>query len=335
MLLPGKTNYKNVSDLYVQTDEYEILTASFEERDAGKRLDSALSGRLDDVSRNRIQNLIASGAVLINDNLVYDNNYTVKQGDVATVRLNVRKPLKIESEDIPIDIVYEDEDVIVVNKPKGMVVHPASGSETGTLVGALLYHMEKSGGSLPVINGEIRPGIVHRIDKNTSGLLVIAKNDRAHHALSEQLSAHSMTRVYIALVSGGFKEDSGVIDARIGRDPKDRKKQKVVQAPEGRNAVTHWSVIERHKNHTLLELKLETGRTHQIRVHLAHLNRPVVGDDLYGPIKAAKAAREAGGGQYLHARTLGFIHPGTGEYVEFEVPPPDEFTAMADKLSRQ
>jgi 23S rRNA pseudouridine1911/1915/1917 synthase len=324
-----------VSDLYILTDEFEILTAIFGADDAGKRLDIALSGQFADVSRNRVQGLIADGFVTVNEELVYDKNYTVKQDDVAVVRVGVRKPLRVEGEDIPLDVIYEDEDVIVVNKPKGMVVHPAPGSETGTLVNALLFHMEQEGSSLPVINGEVRPGIVHRIDKNTSGLLVIAKNDRAHHALSGQLSAHSMRRVYTAIVCGGFKEEEGVIDAPLGRDPKDRKKQKVVTEPEGRRAVTHWKVIERYKNHTLLELRLETGRTHQIRVHMAYLNRPVVGDDLYGPAKTAQSARDAGEGQYLHACTLGFIHPATGEYREFESPPPDDFITMMEKLRRQ
>jgi 23S rRNA pseudouridine1911/1915/1917 synthase len=232
----------------------------------------------------------------------------------------------LEPEDIPLDIVFEDESLIVVEKPKGMVVHPAHGNETGTLVNGLLAHILQNGGSLSAINGEIRPGIVHRIDKDTSGLLVIAKTDFAHQNLSAQLASHSMKRIYHAIVSGGFREDDGTIDVPIGRDPKDRKKQKVRPEGGGRYAITHYHVMERFSSATLLEVRLETGRTHQIRVHMASCGHPILGDELYGKGK---------GGQYLHAGTLGFIHPVTQEYMEFTKEFPETFQVALEKLRKR
>jgi 23S rRNA pseudouridine1911/1915/1917 synthase len=300
----------------------------------GMRLDAALARTLDEVSRSRAERLISEGNVSLNGKVETGKSARVQAGDRAVARFSVRMPLRVEAEDIPIDIVYEDDDIIVVNKPQGMVVHPAPGNETGTLVGALLHHVLSQGGTLPDVGGEIRAGIVHRIDKNTSGLLVCAKSDRAHASLSEQLAAHSVTRVYLAIVCGGIKDEAGIIDAPIGRDPKDRKKQKVMHGDKGRRAVTHWEIAERLRGHTLLTLRLETGRTHQIRVHLAHNHHPLLCDDLYGPSKHVRMAQEAGEGQYLHAGTLGFVHPADGRYLEFTVPPPEKFTAMVAKLRK-
>jgi 23S rRNA pseudouridine1911/1915/1917 synthase len=228
-------------------------------------------------------------------------------------------------EKMDLDIIFEDEYLLVVNKPKGMVVHPAYGNETGTLVNGLLDHILESESALSSINGEIRPGIVHRIDKNTSGLLVVAKTDEAHAGLSAQLAEHKMNRVYVALVSGGFKDESGTVDAPIGRDPKDRKKQKVINSPLARRAVTHYKILERLGQASLIECRLETGRTHQIRVHMAHIGHPVLGDNVYGFSK--------GNGQYLHAKTIGFLHPGTAdEYMEFTIDPPEDFIKKLKNL---
>ena len=242
--------------------------------------------------------------------------------------MEIPEPVSDEAlpEDIPLDIVYEDEDLLVVNKPKGMVVHPAAGNLTGTLVNALLAHC---GDSLSGINGVVRPGIVHRIDKDTSGLLIVAKNDMAHQSLAAQIKEHSFTRVYEAIVYGNFKEDEGVVNAPIGRDARDRKKMTVTEK-NSRNAVTHFRVLTRYGEFTHLRLQLETGRTHQIRVHMAHLGHPVAGDPVYGPSKVIKALE----GQCLHARVIGFVHPRTGEYLEFSSDLPKYFTAFIDKLTR-
>ncbi|MBR5015272.1 MAG: RluA family pseudouridine synthase, partial [Clostridia bacterium] len=238
----------------------------------------------------------------------------------------VPEPTEIEAkpQDIPLDIFYEDDDLLVVNKPKGMVVHPAAGNPDGTLVNALLFHCK---GSLSGINGEIRPGIVHRIDKDTSGLLVVAKNDATHQKLAEQIKEHSFTRCYKAVVHGNIKDDEGTIDAPIGRSPKDRKKMAVTDK-NSREAVTHFKVLERFKDYTYIECKLETGRTHQIRVHMAYRGNPVAGDTLYGPKNTPKDLN----GQCLHAYKLGFVHPKTGEYLEFEAPLPEYFEKFLKKV---
>jgi 23S rRNA pseudouridine1911/1915/1917 synthase len=324
-------------ELYLETEETEEREAVFGPDDAGKRLDAAIAERFTDLSRSRVQELIASGGVRTNEKAGrLSKSSRICPGDEIKITLYKRIPLNAAPEDIPLDIVYEDEDVIVIDKARGMVVHPARGNETGTLVNALLWHLGED--SLSGMNGSVRPGIVHRIDKNTSGLLVIAKNDFAHQGLAEQFHEHTIERLYVAIAIGAFREDEGTIDAPLGRDPSNRLRQAVRQDPGGRRAVTHWRVQERLGSlpggagnageYTLLELSLETGRTHQIRVHLAYISRPVLGDDLYGPVKGLAA----GQGQYLHARVLGFDHPRTGEHLRFESQPPAYFQAMLTKL---
>ena len=320
-----------MTEILIESSEYEEREALFDESDTGTRLDSALAGRFPDLSRSRIQSMIENGLVRPAG---LTKNTRVKAGDRVYLTVNERVPLTAEPEDIEINVVYEDEDVIVVDKERGMVVHPAKGSLSGTLVNALLgrYARVENGGSLSGVNGSVRPGIVHRIDKNTSGLLVVAKNDASHSALARQFAEHIVTRRYTAIVLGGFHEESGTIDAPVGRDPKGRIKQAVLPPGYGRRAVTHWSVLDRlsgrHGAFTVLELTLETGRTHQIRVHLASIGHPVLGDDLYG----AARGPAAGEGQYLHAGVLGFDHPSTGERHIFESPPPKYFTDMLIKL---
>jgi ribosomal large subunit pseudouridine synthase D (EC 5.4.99.-) len=284
------------------------------EESEGIRIDKFLSENLENKSRSYIQGLIDEGQVTVNGKVV-KSNYKLKNDDKIALIVPEPKELSVEAENIPLDIIYEDSDVLVVNKPQGMVVHPAAGNYTGTLVNALLYHCDDLSG----INGVIRPGIVHRIDKDTSGILVVAKNDRAHNKLAEQLKDHSMTRVYTALVEGVLKADEGTIDAPLDRNLVDRKKIAVVK--EGRRAVTHYRVIERFKNSTFVECRLETGRTHQIRVHMAHIGHPLMGDPVYG----YKRQRFSAEGQLLHAKILGFVHPSTNEYMEFESPLPNYF----------
>ena len=314
-------------DLFIEVSEYEEREVVFGEEDAGKRLDAALAERFSDLSRTRIQNILENGLVKPEG---FTKNTRIKEGDRISIIVNERVPLTAVPENIDINIIYEDDDVLVVDKERGMVVHPAKGNTKGTLVNALLGRFEIGKEGLSKLNGNIRPGIVHRIDKNTSGLLVIAKNDVAHASLSEQFAAHDIMRKYIGISIGGYKENEGTIDAPIGRDRKNRLKQAVVQG--GKNAVTHWKAIERLSGHlgvyTLLELELETGRTHQIRVHLASIGHPILGDDLYGPSRGL-AANE---GQYLHAGVLGFDHPVTGERLMFESPLPPYFTKMLTKL---
>ncbi len=266
------------------------------------------TSQLAGVTRSRAVGLIADGMVTVNGKTVLKNG-KVKRGDRVVVEIPEPRVLEILPEDIPLDIVFEDDDLLVVNKPKGMVVHPAAGNQTGTLVNALLFHC---GDSLSGINGIMRPGIVHRIDKNTSGLLIVAKNDFAHQGLSLQIKDHSFTREYEAVVYGNFKQNSGTVNAPIGRHPAKRKQMAVVQ--NGRHAVTHYTVIERFGAFTHLRLKLETGRTHQIRVHMAHIGHPIAGDEVYGPDKTITQLN----GQCLHAKKIGFIHPRTGKYMEFD-----------------
>ena len=290
---------------------------------SGERLDSFVARSVEDISRSAAQKLIETGNVLVNGS-VAAKALKLREGDSVRIELPEPEVADILPEDIPLDIVYEDTDVIVVNKPKGMVVHPAAGNYTGTLVNALMYHC---GDSLSGINGEIRPGIVHRIDKDTSGLLVVAKNDKAHIFLAEQLKAHSMKREYMAVVRGGFKEDEGVISAPLGRSPHDRKKQ-AVNGINPRPAVTHYQVLERFDKFSLCRFALETGRTHQIRVHCAYMGHPVAGDTVYGGEKNACGLA----GQCLHAKTLGLIHPVTGEFMDFDSPLPEYFHNFLKKL---
>lgn len=295
------------------------------DEDDGERIDYYLANKLDEISRSYIQKLIKEGYVKVNSKEV-KAKYLVKQGDEIVVTLPKPKKLDINAEKIPIDIVYEDDDVAVINKPQGMVVHPAPGNYSGTLVNGLLYQLN----SLSNINGVIRPGIVHRIDKDTSGLLMIAKNNLSHKELSKQLKEHSITRRYLALVYGNFKEDKGTIDAPIGRHPIDRKKMAVVDK-NGKEAVTHFKVLERFKEYTLVEAKLETGRTHQIRVHMSYIKHPVVGDRIYG----VKKERFNLKGQLLHAKILGFVHPTRKEYMEFNSELPSYFERILEILRSQ
>ncbi|MBE6067878.1 MAG: RluA family pseudouridine synthase [Clostridium lundense] len=294
------------------------------EENKSKRLDTFLTENFDGKSRSFIQGLIEKEEVLVNSN-IKKSNYKLRIGDEVEVNIPDPTHVNIEPEDIPIDIIYEDSDVIVVNKPQGMVVHPAPGNYEGTLVNALLNHCSDLSG----INGVARPGIVHRIDKDTSGILVVAKNDNAHNKLSEQFKEHSITRVYLALVEGIIKEDEGTIDAPLARHPKERIKIAIV--PSGRRAVTHYKVIKRFKEHTLVQCKLETGRTHQIRVHMCHIGHPLVGDPVYG-YKKQKFNLE---GQMLYAQKLGFIHPKTNEYIEFQCDIPSYFKNVLEILEKQ
>ncbi len=301
----------------------EHVTFTVPEEFAGERLDKWLAAPERDLqmTRSAVQLRMEQQAVLVNGTPV-PKNYRQRGGDVIEITLPEPEPLTLEPENIPLDIVYEDADLLVVNKPKGMVVHPAPGHATGTLVHALLYHC---GDQLSGINGVIRPGIVHRIDRNTSGLLMVAKTDAAHHSLSAQIQAHSFTREYQAVAVGRFREPSGTIDAPIGRHPVDRKKMCVTQK-NSKRAVTHYETILAYQKATHLRLRLETGRTHQIRVHLAYLGHPVLGDDVYGkPYPGLE-------GQCLHAAKIGFVHPTTGEYLEFESPLPDYFRRVLRQL---
>ena len=298
------------------------LTAATEH--AGVRLDAFLSadGAL---TRSQAARLIAEGRVRVNGKPAA-KSARLSGGETVTVDVPQLRETALPPQDIPLDVVYEDDDVIVVNKPTGLVVHPAPGHPDGTLVNALLHHC---GDSLSGIGGEKRPGIVHRIDRDTSGLIIAAKNDAAHLALSAQLKDHSLSRTYECLVTGNMKQDSGTVDAPIGRSSADRKKMAVV--PDGRRAVTHWEVIARYQGVTHLRCRLETGRTHQIRVHMAHIGHPILGDTVYGAKKPVPGLT----GQCLHATGLRFVHPRTGEPVELHCPLPPEFTAMLQKLQNK
>lgn len=301
----------------------DTITLIMAEEDAGTRLDKYISDNIAELTRSAVQGICESGGVSVNGKSAA-KNYKLRAGDVIAVEIPDPQPMDAVPENIPLDIVYEDSDLLVVNKPKGMVVHPAHGNYTGTLVNALLYHC---GESLSGINGVIRPGIVHRIDKNTSGLLIVAKNDASHLKLAEQIKAHSFTREYEAVASGYFSETSGTVDAPIGRHKIDRKKM-CVTAENSRNAVTHYEVLRQFGGYAHVKLRLETGRTHQIRVHLAYIGHPVLGDDVYGkPYKGID-------GQCLHARKIGFIHPSTEEYMEFTSPLPDYFLTILGRLEK-
>jgi 23S rRNA pseudouridine1911/1915/1917 synthase len=291
--------------------------------DAGARIDVFLAASLPGQTRSAVQKLLTQGAVT-KDGSPCAKNYRIAAGDRLVVILPEPEPDEAQAQDIPLDIVYEDGDIIVVNKPEGMVVHPAPGHPDGTLVNALLYHC---GDSLSGVGGEKRPGIVHRIDKDTSGLIIAAKNDAAHLALSAQLADHSLRREYEAIVRGRLREDSGTVDAPIGRCPTDRKRMAVT--PRGsREAVTHWEVIARYRGYTHIRCRLETGRTHQIRVHMAYIGHPLLGDYTYGAPSPDKGLE----GQCLHARRLRFVHPASGEPVELETPLPEYFTDVLKKM---
>lgn len=290
-------------------------------KEAGSRLDKAIAD-LTELSRGQANDAIKAGIVLVNGQAA-KAKYSVKAGDIITYEIQEEEVLDYQAEDIPLDVVYEDEDLAIINKPQGMVVHPSAGHSSGTMVNALLYQIKDLSG----INGVVRPGIVHRIDKDTSGLLMVAKNDAAHQALADELKAKKSLRKYLAIVHGNLPNDRGIIEAPIGRSEKDRKKQAVIA--RGKEAVTRFQVIERFGDYTLVELTLETGRTHQIRVHMAYIGHPVAGDPLYGPRKTLP-----GNGQFLHAQTLGLTHPRTGEVITFTAEPPLIFQQTIEKLRK-
>ena len=301
------------------SDEREVLIIT--ENEAGQRADVVLAAMLE-LTRSNMQKLLDEGRA-VKGTKVIKSNYKVKLGDEIVVTLPEPQPLDVQPENIPLDIIYEDEDVVVVNKARGMVVHPAAGNYSGTLVNALLYHCKNLSG----INGVIRPGIVHRLDKDTSGIMICAKNDAAHVSLSEQIQSKSAQRTYLAVVRGNLKTDSGVIETQIARDKDDRKKMAVVKEG-GRNAVTEYEVVERFGKYTIVKCKLKTGRTHQIRVHMEYLGYPLVGDPKYSPMKTPFSIN----GQALHSLTLAFDHPRTGERMEFEAKLPEDLHKVVTRL---
>lgn len=307
------------------------LTVTAAPEDAGTRLDAFIGYNTDELSRSYAVKLIEKGLVSINGETVTSKKRSVSAGDTVSIDMPEPEPLEITAENIPIEIVYEDNDVAVINKPRGMVVHPGPGNQSGTLVNAIMYHM---GSSLSSINGVIRPGIVHRIDKDTSGLLMIAKNDAAHESLAAQLKEHSVTREYTALAYDNIKEDRLTIDEPIGRDEKNRMRN-AVNGSGARNAVTHIEVLERFGRYTLVRAVLETGRTHQIRVHMAYIHHPLAGDELYGPRRSSDRIEGIPvSGQLLHAGTLGFVHPSTGKYMEYHSDLPEIFGRVLEKLRK-
>ena len=296
----------------VVTDEDDLI-----------RIDKFISEAGFELTRSRIQGLISDGNITVNDKVV-KANYKVRENDHIKILIPDAVPVDIPAEDIPLDIVYEDDHILIVNKGKGMVVHPAPGHYTGTLVNALMHHCKDN---LSGINGELRPGIVHRIDMDTTGLLVICKNDKAHNFIAKQLKEHSITRKYQAIVYNAFKDEEGTIEGNIGRHPNDRKKMTIT--PNGKEAITHYKVLKNLGKFTLVECQLETGRTHQIRVHMSSINHPLLGDEIYGPKTCPYNLQ----GQVLHAKTLGFIHPETKEYMEFDSDLPEYFNKLIDILS--
>lgn len=304
----------------MRIEEFQIETEN------GERIDKYLTNEMADFSRSYIQKLIKDGHVSVNGKTV-KANYKLSYDEVIAVKIPDLKEPDIVPENIPLDILYEDADILIVNKQKGMVVHPAAGHYSGTLVNALMYHC---GDSLSGINGVMRPGIVHRIDMDTTGSLLVCKNDRAHQNLAEQLKVHSIKRVYHAIVHGNIKEDSGTVDAPIGRHPVERKKMSI-NHQNGRDAITHYTVLERFGDYTYVACQLETGRTHQIRVHMASLKHPLVGDTVYGPQKCPFPSLQ---GQTLHAKILGIEHPTTKEYMEFDAPLPEYFVKLKNKLAK-
>ncbi|MGB4439373.1 MAG: RluA family pseudouridine synthase [Sedimentibacter sp.] len=300
------------NNIIEEYEENEITIVSHEENE---RIDVYISSQLEDMSRNSVQKLITDGNITVNGKNI-KANYKTKKNDVIQINLPEPELLDVAAENIDIEIVYEDNDLAVINKPQGMVVHPAPGHYSGTLVNGLMYHLT----NLSSINGVTRPGIVHRLDKNTSGLMLVAKNDKSHNFLASCLKEHFINRIYYALVEGNLKDDLGIIDAPLGRSDKERKKR-IVTTKNSKNAVTNYWVVTRYGKYTLLKLKLETGRTHQIRVHMKHIGHPIVGDDVYG-IKTSKFGLQ---GQLLHSKTLGFVHPSSGEYMEFDSKLPEHF----------
>lgn len=304
----------------------ETLEFTAAPADAGQRLDRWLAGQAGAPSRSALQGLMEAGFVRRNG-APANKKDKLAAGDRITLTLPDPKPIEAQPQNIPLDIVYEDDHLLVVNKPKGMVVHPAPGNPDGTLVNALLYHCR---GQLSGVGGAIRPGIVHRIDKDTSGLLVVAKDDLTHQGLSEQMAVHAIHRVYHAVVYGNIRQDAGTIEAPIGRDPRDRKRMAVTPG-QGKRACTHWQVLERFGRFTLLACRLETGRTHQIRVHMAHIGHPLAGDPVYGPRSVIRELQ----GQCLHAKELGFRHPVTGQELRFDSPLPAYFTTFLERLRKE
>ena len=304
----------------------ETLEFTAAPADAGQRLDRWLAGQAGAPSRSALQGLMEAGYVRRNG-APANKKDKLAAGDRITLTLPDPQPIEAQPQNIPLDIVYEDDHLLVVNKPKGMVVHPAPGNPDGTLVNALLYHCR---GQLSGVGGAIRPGIVHRIDKDTSGLLVVAKDDLTHQGLSEQMAVHAIHRVYHAVVYGNIRQDAGTIEAPIGRDPRDRKRMAVTPG-QGKRACTHWQVLERFGRFTLLACRLETGRTHQIRVHMAHIGHPLAGDPVYGPRSVIRELQ----GQCLHAKELGFRHPVTGQEMRFDSPLPAYFTTFLERLRKE
>lgn len=300
----------------------DLIEIFVDEEDDESRLDAYLALELNEVSRTYVQRLIKDGLVLVNG-LIKKPRYIVKEGDYIQVQIPKPKTLEILAEDIPIEIIYEDEDIVIVNKPRGMVVHPAPGNYTNTLVNALLFHID----NLSSINGIIRPGIVHRLDKDTSGLLIIAKNDNSHKFLSNKLKDRDILREYIAITHGEFTNEEGRINAPIGRDPRNRKKM-AINEKNGKVAITDYKVLQRFTGYSLVQANLITGRTHQIRVHFAHLKHPILGDIVYSNRKEDSKY----GGQFLHAKKIGFIHPMTAEYMEFETEMPDMFKEFINRI---
>lgn len=301
-------------------------TIMITEEEQGVRIDRFLAEYHEELTRSYIQKMIKSNCVLVNGKFV-KASYSVCEGDVIVLQVQEQIEPDILAENIPLDIVYEDKDVILINKPKGMVVHPAPGHYTGTMVNALMYHCKED---LSGINGVLRPGIVHRIDMDTTGIVIACKNDIAHNSIAEQLKEHSITRRYYAIVHGNVKEDEGIINAPIGRHPVERKKM-AINEKNGKNAVTHYKVVERFGDFTWIECRLETGRTHQIRVHMASIGHPLVGDEVYGPSKSRFHLQ----GQTLHAYVLGFIHPKTGTYMEFSAALPEYFEKLVLTLRKE
>ncbi len=311
----------------MSTSEPTMIRYVITEEMDGERVDKIMSSLSDSMSRSYIQKLIKEGLVLKNDKTVKSST-PVQEGDILEMTVPASQIPDIEAENIPLDIIYEDKDVLVVNKPKGMVVHPAAGHYSGTLVNALMFYL---GDDLSGINGVLRPGIVHRIDMDTTGSVIICKNDKAHQSIAYQLKEHSIKRVYHAICLGLLKDDQGTIDANIGRSQVDRKKMSVVSADKGKRAITHYKVIKRFEEDkmTYVECRLETGRTHQIRVHMASIGHPLLGDIVYG---SGKQSRFKLKGQCLHAKTLGFIQPGSGEYIETDAPFPEYFSHLLEIL---
>jgi 23S rRNA pseudouridine1911/1915/1917 synthase len=306
----------------------EIRRVTVTEKQQGLRLDRGLAEQLPDLSRSRLQQLIRQGQVWLNGQPCLDKDRPLQAGDQIEVRIPPATPTSLQPEPIPLDILYEDEDLLVINKPRGLVVHPAPGHASGTLVHALLAHCPHLSG----INGELRPGIVHRLDKDTTGALVIAKHDQAHQHLQAQIQAKTARRIYLGVVFGRPAQSQGTISAPIGRHPVDRQKMAVLPPGQGRAAVTHWQVLERLGNYTLMQFELETGRTHQIRVHAAHLHLPIVGDPLYTRSKTSPVKLS---GQALHAWKLSFVHPRTGQPLQFTAPLPEEFERLLRQLRSQ